>query len=130
MRYATPTRNLLSDFDLDGFLGLPKTRNVWSPAYELEEFEDRYHLHFDLPGFNKDNIDLEVKEGVLVVSGERKKETKTKGYSERFYGTFTRSFSLPENVNTDDLNASYENGVLSVDIPRVVAEGPKKVAIR
>lgn len=129
MRYAT-ANNLLSDFDLDSFLGLPKKTNEWSPAYELEEFEDHYNLHFDLPGFTKEKIDLEVKEGVLTVSGERKKETKSKGYSERFYGTFTRSFSLPENVSTDELNASFENGVLSVDIPRTVKPGPKKIAIR
>ena len=126
----TQARNLLSNFDLDSFLGVPSTANSWRPDYELEEHEDLYQLHFDLAGFNKENIDLQVKEGILTVSGERKKEVKTKGFNERFYGTFSRSFSLPENVKTDDLNASYENGVLSVDIPRLVPEGPKKIAIR
>lgn len=129
MRYTPATRTMFSDFDLDSFLGLPKTKNEWSPTYELEEYEDKYNLQFDLPGFAKDKIDLQVIEGVLTVSGERTKETETKGFSERFYGSFSRSFSLPENINTEDLKANFENGVLSVDIPRTIKEGPKKIAI-
>ncbi len=92
------------------------------PEVDVLESEKSYELHFAVPGFDKENFNLEVDDNVLIVSGERKfkdeKSEKTFKSVQTRYGSFTRSFTLPENVNLNKIEAHYKNGILEVVIPK------------
>lgn len=103
----------------------------FSPAYEVNDKGEHYMMSFDLPGLNKDDISIEVKNGKLHVSGERRSENKEGDYSEKVYGSFERILSLPEGVNEEDLQARYEDGVLLIAVPKAVEkEKSKKIEIQ
>ena len=106
----------------------------WVPAMDLVETEDSYVLKADLPGLTEGDVDVEVEDKVLTVSGERKAEheDKREGYVrvERSYGTFRRSLRLPEGIDPEAVQATFENGVLEVSIPKPEERKPRKVAIQ
>jgi HSP20 family protein len=93
-------------------------QSVWSPQVEMFEREGQLVLRADLPGLTKDDVKVEVTDGAINISGERKSEheERDEGYyrSERSYGSFYRSIPLPEGVNADDARANFRNGVLEV----------------
>ena len=97
--------------------------STFSPNVNTREGEFAYHLDVDLPGVKKEDITVDVKEGRLSISGERnfKEEVKEEDYYkvETSFGKFTRSFDLPENVDVENIEASSENGVLEVIIPKL-----------
>lgn len=105
----------------------------WIPAMDLVEADDRYVLRADLPGMSEDDIAVELEDGVLTVSGERKAdhEDRREGYHriERAYGTFSRSLTLPEGVDADEITARFDRGVLEVEIPKPEQRRPRRVAI-
>lgn len=105
----------------------------FSPACDIEESAGHYVLSFDLPGLSKDDIQINVQEGQLTVSGERKEERKTDDKFgkriERSYGSFERSFSLPPNVDADNVEANYENGVLTLAVPKAETVKPKEIKV-
>ena len=103
----------------------------WNPTVEITEDENFFSLAFDVPGIKKENIDLEVKENRLYITGERKadKEKEKVLRSERRYGKFSRIFTLPQDVNTDAIEARFEEGVLTVVLPKVEKPRPKKISI-
>lgn len=121
----TPWRNWNRLFDT------AQTAEVknYHPACDIEETENHYLMTFDVPGMAKSDIHIEVKDGELHLSGERKFESKTKTSSERFFGKFYRTFTLPENVNANAIEAHCENGVLAIAIPKPEAVKPKQVKI-
>jgi len=94
----------------------------WVPAMDLIEKDDHLVLRADLPGIDPDEVEIEVKDGVLTVSGERKAEheDKAEGYYrvERAYGSFARTLSLPDGIDADRIAADFDNGVLEVKIPK------------
>jgi HSP20 family protein len=106
----------------------------WIPAMDLVETEDHFVLKADLPGLTEGDVNLEVEDNVLTVSGERKAEheDKREGYVrvERAYGAFRRSLTLPEGINPDGVSASFDNGVLEVRIPKPEERKPRRVAIQ
>lgn len=106
----------------------------WSPAVDLREEEGQYLLHADMPGMNKEDIDINVENNVLTITGERKFEAETQKDTyhriERAYGKFVRSFTLPTRVIAEKISASYKDGVLNVSIPKAEESKPKKVAIK
>jgi HSP20 family protein len=106
----------------------------WIPAMDLVETDDSFVLKADLPGLAEDDVNIEVEENVLTVSGERKAEheEKREGFVrvERSYGSFRRSLTLPEGVDPEAVSASFENGVLEVRIPKPEQRKPRKVAIQ
>src|SRR5438067_6518136 len=120
-----PTReldSLQSDFNrlFDSFLGSgngPHTRR-WVPAMDLVETDDHLVLRADLPGLSKEDVNIEVKDNVLTVSGEREAERRddADGYYrvERAFGGFSRSLSLPHGVSADGIDAEFADGVLEV----------------
>ncbi len=117
---------------LSGFVQpLTATRNERSefPRCDVEETDKAFLMSFDLPGVKKENINIEVKDGVMTLTGERKSETKKDGYSERFYGNFQRSFSIPVHVDSEKIEARYENGVLQVALPKSEVKTGKKIEI-
>ena len=108
----------------------------FTPSVNTREGEYAYHVDVDLPGVKKEDINIDVKENVLTISGERssKEETKEEGYYrvESSFGKFQRSFTLPENVDVEDINASTSDGVLEVVIPKLKAEKQesKKIEVK
>ncbi len=92
------------------------------PKVDIIENEKAYEIHFAVPGLNKDDFNIELKENYLTVSGERKlsNEKKDKNFHsiETNYGSFSRSFSLPENVDGTKVQAKYNSGILELTIPK------------
>jgi HSP20 family protein len=94
--------------------------NDWQPVVDVTENEKEYLLKFEVPGIEKKDIDVEIQNGLITVSGERKyeKSDDKKHTIESFYGSFSRSFSLPENVSEKDIKANQKNGVLSLHLKK------------
>lgn len=105
----------------------------WTPAVDIAETEDALTLYAELPGLSKENVEITLEDNVLTIKGERKferEETKENYHRiERAYGTFHRSFHLPSNVRSDQVEASFKEGVLRVDIPKQEEAKPRKIAI-
>ena len=106
---------------------------AWTPAMDLVETEDELVLRADLPGMKEDDVEVEIKDGVLTVSGERRSEheDKNEGYYrvERSFGSFSRSLSLPDGIDPDQVNANFEDGVLEVHVPKPAETKPHRVQI-
>lgn len=105
----------------------------WAPRTDMRETDDQYIIEVDLPGMAKENIHINVKDNILNIEGERKEEVKEEraGYlrSERTFGSFKRSFSLPATVVEDKIKASFKNGVLTVNVPKAEKSKSKNVII-
>lgn len=105
----------------------------WMPAMDLVETEDRFVLRADLPGMSEGDVNIEVEDRVLTISGERKAEHETskEGYHrvERAFGAFARSLTLPEGVDPEAVAASFDRGVLEVRIPKPEQRKPRKISI-
>jgi HSP20 family protein len=105
----------------------------WLPAMDLVETEDDFVLRADLPGLSEDDVNIELEDTVLTISGERKSEheERKEGYYrvERASGSFSRSLTLPEGVDGTAITASFDKGVLEVRIPKPEERKPRKVAI-
>ena len=97
--------------------------SAFRPSVSTREGEYAYHIEVDLPGVNKEDIHIDLKDNQIVISGERtyKEERQEKDYYkiESSYGKFQRSFALPENVDVENIEASSENGVLEVVLPKL-----------
>jgi HSP20 family protein len=105
----------------------------WIPAMDLLETEDDFVLRADLPGMSETDVNIELEDNVLTISGERKAEheERKEGFYrvERASGSFTRSLTLPEGVNPEGVRAHFEKGVLEVRIPKPEQRKPRKVSI-
>lgn len=105
----------------------------WIPAMDLVETQDDFVLRADLPGLSESDVNIELEDNVLTISGHRKAEHQEnkEGYYrvERSWGSFSRSLTLPEGVNPEAVKASFDRGVLEVRIPKPEQRKPRKVAI-
>jgi HSP20 family protein len=105
----------------------------WAPAVDLLEREDSLVLKADLPGLGEDDVQIEVRDNVLTIAGERSGEhtDKQNGYYrvERSFGRFSRSLQLPEGVDADRIAASFDKGVLEVTIPKPEQRKPRRIQI-
>ncbi len=105
----------------------------FAPAVDIEEREDAFLLQADLPGMAEDDIEVQVHEGVLVLSGRREheEEEEREGYRhrERRHGSFSRSFRLGDRVDPDGIEAAYDNGVLSVRLPKREEDKPRLIPV-
>jgi HSP20 family protein len=106
----------------------------WSPAADITETETEYLVKAELPGVKREDVKVTQEDGVLTIEGERKYEKEEKGEKahrvERFYGTFSRSFSLPDDADAKAIRAETKDGVLNVHIPKVKGEKTKPVQIK
>lgn len=108
---------------------------AWTPSVDISEDEKKIVVKADLPGVEEKDMSVKVEDNVLTLTGERKFEKKTDKENfhrvERVYGSFTRSFTLPETAETDRVEAKYDKGVLKIEIPKVVTKPkePKVVEI-
>jgi HSP20 family protein len=105
----------------------------WSPALDLYESGDHFVAVVELPGMRKQGIDISLHDGTLTISGERKRESnngKTAQRTERYVGTFRRSIGLPTRVDPSKVNATYEDGILKVTLPKAEEAKPKQIQVR
>ena len=110
------------------------TLTEWSPAVDISEDDKEYTIKAELPGLSKEDVHVRVERGVLSISGERKseKEEKNKKYHriERSYGSFTRSFTLPEGASGDKVMADFKDGILYVHLPKDEKAKQKSIEVK
>lgn len=103
---------------------------LFSPAIATRESEKSYHIDLDIPGLKKEEINVDINDNILTISGERKfkNETSEKDFYklETAYGKFQRSFTLPENADVLNICAKYDAGVLEIEIPKAIKEQNKQ----
>ncbi len=142
-RYTNPYREIRRGFELmNSLLNTMESRpeegtlSDFVPAVNTREDENAYVIELDLPGVRKEDIEITTEDNVLTVSGERKyrDEVAEDDYykMESVYGTFSRSFTLPEKVDVENIHAEAKNGVLEVVIPKIKEseKQPKKIEIK
>jgi len=132
--------SMLTTFDrlIDSFVGrgfdlMPASGASWLPAFDVLEKEKTYEVRVEAPGMEKGDFGVNVKDGVLSITGEKRGENSDDrngyAYRESRHGKFARSFRLPEEVNEKKVNAGYKNGVLSISIPRSKPVEVKEVEV-
>ncbi len=108
--------------------------SAFIPSFEVKETNDAFVLRADVPGVEEKDLDVGIHNGVLTVSGTRQAEERREGESyavyERQYGSFSRSFSLPDMADGDKIEAKLEHGVLELKIPKKAEAKPRKIAIK
>ena len=117
--------------ELDRLFESPLTG--WAPALDVQEDKDKFTVRVELPGLKREDIEVSLQEGALIISGERKSEKIEQGVEvhrqERFYGKFQRALTLPEPVAADKVKADYKDGVLTVTLPKTEEAKPKKIDV-
>lgn len=105
----------------------------WTPALDLFEENDAFVVQLEVPGLKPEDVHLELKEGVLTVSGERKATSTSESgkafRSERHYGKFQRSVTLPTVVDSQQVKAAYKDGILTVTLPKAEEAKPRKIEV-
>ena len=124
----------LNDFVDRFFYGWPafdeETDIKWTPRVDINETEKDVIIEAELPGIEKKDVKVEVKDNLLTISGERTREKNTENCCvERHYGKFERSFNLGDTVNADKVAAAYKNGILTLNLPKKEAALPKEISI-
>ena len=133
----TPFRDMEGFFDryqrLAGSNGMPSKDFDWRPSVDISETDKEYLIKAHLPEVEKDDIELTVENGILTISGERKyekeEETETQHRVESMYGKFSRSFTLPSDVDEARIKAKTKKGTLKVHMPKSEVSKPKAVQI-
>ena len=121
------------DSFFDDFNHRSNNSNVWRPAMNAQELDKSFELSFSLPGFEKEDMTISVKNNTLTLKAEKAevKEDETVKYLAREIarGTYERNIDLPENVNSDKISAEYKSGILSLSIPKTKEALPKEIAV-
>jgi HSP20 family protein len=118
----------------NAFFGTQTEARRWVPPMDLVEADDHFVLKADLPGVSEGDVSIEVQDGTLTITGERKAEheSRERGWYriERSTGSFSRSLTLPEGVDPDGIDAEFDRGVLTVRIPKPAERKPRRVEIK
>jgi HSP20 family protein len=108
-------------------------RGTWAPSVDIYETNDSFVVSADLPGLSKEDIQIDLKDNTLTLKGEKKFEEKVSRDNyirvERAYGSFVRSFALPQNIDPDKIKAKYKEGVLELNIPKKEEAKPKQIKV-
>jgi len=110
----------------------PETERPFAPSLDVHEHQDRFELKLDVPGMQKTDLTIGYEDGVLTIEGDRKAEQlpeKSKGRFERWTGRFSRSITLPENVDYATIEASLKDGVLTLTVKKAEARKPRQIVI-
>jgi HSP20 family protein len=117
--------------ELDRLFESPLTG--WAPALDVHEDKDNFIVRTELPGLKREDIEVSLQDGTLIISGERKVEEKREGVEvhrqERFYGKFQRALTLPAPVAADKVKAQYKDGVLTITLPKTEEAKPKQIDV-
>ena len=111
----------------------PIRRSDWSPAVDVVETEKEYRFVFEVPGMEEKNLSISIENRTLTISGEKvSEERKEEGNLrlERWFGKFSRSFSLPETADGEHVEANLKNGILTVSVPKKAEATPRKVEVK
>ncbi|MDP9021147.1 MAG: Hsp20/alpha crystallin family protein [Actinomycetota bacterium] len=112
----------------------PSTAGAWSPALDVEENENSFVLHVELPGLDAEDVEITLEENVLTVSGERRfyDESEAEGFRrvERRFGRFHRAVRLPDRVDSDNVQANFRNGMLTITVPKAEEAKPRRIEVR
>lgn len=130
-------RNLQREVDqlFDSFFSSREegTDAVWAPQMDMVETDDTYRIHLDVPGISKDDLTINYQDNRLTVRGTRTEETQEAGSNyvrtERAFGNFYRSFTLPKSIEADEIEASYDNGVLTINIPKTEKSTTRQIEV-
>ena len=137
-RYNRPGQDIMSkQFSdlMDEFFNdvVSQRRDSFVPSIDISETEDQFKISAELPGMKKEDIDISLENGRLSISGERSFENEEKGKTyhrvETQYGSFSRSFQLPDNVSEDSIKATYEDGLLDITIDKSQDKVKKQIEI-
>ncbi|MBX5443121.1 MAG: Hsp20/alpha crystallin family protein [Solirubrobacteraceae bacterium] len=133
VRWEPVSMNRLFTSLFDTPTGTAAVQRRWVPAMDLAETDDAYVLRADLPGLSPDDVRVEYENRALTISGERRSEHETEeaGYRriERSFGAFRRTVTLPTGIDPEAITAGFENGVLTVRVPKPESAKPHKVEI-
>ncbi len=130
---AWPTFGRLTSLqdELDRLFEAPMTG--WAPALDVHEDKESFSVRVELPGMKREDIEVSLQDGALVITGERKEEKVTEGTEvhrqERFYGKFTRALTLPAAVAGEKVKAQYKDGILTVTLPKAEESKPKAITV-
>ena len=117
-----------------GQSGEPVQHRLWAPALDISERKDAYVVTVEVPGVKPEELDITLEDGLLTIQGERRftQESSDQQFHrvERRYGSFRRSITLPSQVQADQIEASFDNGVLEVVVPKAEEAKPKKITVR
>lgn len=106
----------------------------WTPQVDITEGPGEFTIKAEIPEVNKDDVKISIDDGVVTISGQKRKEKEEKDKTyhriERFYGTFSRSFSLPDNINPGGATATFKDGVLTLQIPKTTDVKPKGIEVK
>ena len=128
--------NIFDSLSIDSPINFYNKNTTWVPQFEVREIDDSYQIFAELPGMSKKQIDIEISEGLMTISGEKERSDDNKNdtynYSGLSYGTFSRSFRFPEDILSDKISAKMKDGILAIFVPRMeqVKLEPKKIAIK
>ncbi len=107
---------------------------VWTPLTDISEDPDNFKIKLDLPGINKNDVKIAFSDGQLTISGERRQEKETKDSKyhrvERAYGKYYRSFTLPQQIQHEKIEAEFKDGQLSITIPKAEEAKPKEIEVK
>jgi HSP20 family protein len=124
--------------EIDRFFDSPLARTSeflgWAPAFDVYEEKDNFVVKAELPGLKKEDINVSLYDGDLIISGERKHDTKSEGTevyrAERYFGKFQRSVSLPATVAANNVKAEYKDGILTVTLPKSEEAKPRQIEVK
>lgn len=110
------------------------TRGAWTPALDVFETQEKFVITMELPGVSPDDVDISVEDSTLMVRGERKFYSEQQEESflriERRFGEFTRSLTLPSTADAESIHASFDQGVLTIEVPKREEAKPRKISIK
>lgn len=110
------------------------TTGDWSPRVDISETDNEFVVKAEIPEVKKEDVKVSVDNGVLTIQGERKQEKEEKGKKfhrvERYYGSFVRSFTLPDNVDETKVKATFKDGMLNLQIPKTAETKPKAIEVK
>jgi HSP20 family protein len=106
----------------------------WTPRVDISETDNEFMIKAEIPEVNKEDVKVSVENGVLTIQGERRQEKEEKGKKfhrvERYYGSFVRSFTLPDNIDATKIKASFKDGMLNVQVPKTEEARPKAIEVK
>jgi HSP20 family protein len=119
--------------EMETLFGGGLTQDLWTPPVDVEETPDNLIFRAELPGMTRDDIDVELEDGVLTIQGEKKEEQRDENAQgllyERRWGRFTRRFTLPRAVDANGISAHYSNGILTVRVPKAEEAKGRKIEV-
>lgn len=113
---------------------MPFDDDTWAPRVDISETDKNFQIKVEVPGIKREDVKISIEDNTLTIQGERKEEKKEEGRKyhriECSYGSFERQFGLPPNINQENIDAVFKDGVLMLELPKKEVEKPKQVEVK